>query len=370
MITTSTHLMHLTIKEYVLMSTSGLPQGHRRRLWGFNLTSQNKFDPHYSVTTVSRSIYRPGGRSSQPHGQQRSRLNKDNGAPSKVADLGKDRTESGLENVLNAFTETTWQIHLGSILSHFFFPGNRKKLLSNLRSLSVHESMQKLRCMPLSLVEKMEIWYVWPCRPVLLFSEPRLTSHPSFLRQLAIRDVPNRSLISGNVPRYSQCIYSFRVSPNLLAVFLCPHESCVFPPAQSWCSRRLPVISSLQLWHSALKNLSGRFGTGVLSYFLFLRTLLLFNLMLFAITGLFLVFPQAIDPPHLPDNPQDSFSSFDLFMGTVRQVLRSGALILTPSLSILRLLPPAGLPVPEPDVLWLLQRLRHQNLCSYISELH
>eukprot|EP00066_Takifugu_rubripes_P013028 XP_011602294.1 PREDICTED: transmembrane channel-like protein 6 isoform X1 [Takifugu rubripes] len=249
-----------------------------------------------SRTAGSRSIYRPGGRSSQPHGEQRSRLNQDNGAPPKVADLGKDRTESGLENFLNAFTETTWQIHLGSVLSHFFFTGNRKKLLSNLRSLSVRESMQKLRCMPLSLVEKIEI------------------------RQLAIRDVSKRSLISGNVPCYSQCIHSFRVSPNLLAVFLCPHESRVFPPAQSWCSRSLPVISSLQLWHSALKNLSGRFGTGVLSYFLFLRTLLLSNLLLFAITGLFLIFPQAINPPHLPDNPMDnppdSLNNFDLLMGT------------------------------------------------------
>uniref|UniRef100_A0A674NMV7 Transmembrane channel-like protein n=1 Tax=Takifugu rubripes TaxID=31033 RepID=A0A674NMV7_TAKRU len=198
-----------------------------------------------SRTAGSRSIYRPGGCSSQPHGQQRSRLNQDNGAPPKVADLGKDRTER-----------------------------NRKKLLSNLRSLSVRESMQKLRCMPLSLVEKIEI------------------------RQLAIRDVSKRSLISGNVPCYSQCIHSFR----------------------SWCSRSLPVISSLQLWHSALKNLSGRFGTGVLSYFLFLRTLLLSNLLLFAITGLFLIFPQAINPPHLPDNPMDnppdSLSNFDLLMGT------------------------------------------------------
>lgn len=117
--------------------------------------------------------------------------------------------------------KNTWLIHLGSILSLFFFTGNRKKLLSLLQSLSVHERMQKLRCMPLSLKEKIEIRYMWPCSPVMLFREQRLTSHPSILRQLAIRDVPSRSLISGNGFCYSQCIYSFRVSPNLLAVFLC-----------------------------------------------------------------------------------------------------------------------------------------------------
>ncbi|XP_071329673.1 transmembrane channel-like protein 6 [Trachinotus anak] len=152
--------------------------------------------------------------------------------------------------------------------------GEQEKLASSLRGLSVSEGVGKLRAMPLSLTDKMEI------------------------RRLAFSDIPQSILISRNIPCCSN---------------LSMYVSRTWRHCQFSC---LPVLSSLQLWHSAMKRLSGRFGTGVLSYFLFLRTLLHFNLLLFIVNGLFLVFPQAIHPPPLYDSHLDNFTGLELLTGT------------------------------------------------------
>ncbi|XP_037332877.2 transmembrane channel-like protein 6 [Pungitius pungitius] len=137
------------------------------------------------------------------------------------------------------------------------FPENTEKqqLVLHLRGLPPGEAMRRLRAAALSLADKKDV------------------------RRLAFSDAAPSSRNSRSV----SCHCRLRV-----------HMSRTWGHCLSGC---LHGLTSLQLWHSPMKRLSGRFGTGVLSYFLFLRTLLLFNLLLFVILGLFLVLPQAANPP-------------------------------------------------------------------------
>lgn len=56
------------------------------------------------------------------------------------------------------------------------------------------------------------------------------------------------------------------------------------------------ITAWLTMWSSALKTIEGHFGTGVVSYFLFLRWLLLLNLLMFMLPALFIITPHWILP--------------------------------------------------------------------------
>lgn len=149
----------------------------------------------------------------------------------------------------------------------------KEQLVNNLLSLSASDRVWKLRSMPLSLAEKTE------------------------LRNLALSYHVGNSPFSIHVP----CCGRFKI-----------HIVKVFSPGKFMC---LPFLSSLKLWQTTMKRLSGRFGTGVLSYFLFLRTLVCFNILLFLIIGLFLVIPQAAHPP--PHSPTlHGHTGLELLTGT------------------------------------------------------
>ncbi|XP_056265425.1 transmembrane channel-like protein 6b isoform X2 [Pseudoliparis swirei] len=147
----------------------------------------------------------------------------------------------------------------------------RERLVNNLQNLSVSDRVGMLRAMPLNVAEKSE------------------------LRRLALQK--EKSTISGSqIPCCSRLKYYIIIGAR-----------------QSWYSW-LSFLHSLQLWQLPLKRVSGRFGTGVLSYFLFLKTLLYFNFFLFLVTGAFLVLPQAVHPP-VPPAERSSFSGLELLTG-------------------------------------------------------
>uniref|UniRef100_A0A671TLM9 Transmembrane channel-like protein n=1 Tax=Sparus aurata TaxID=8175 RepID=A0A671TLM9_SPAAU len=140
----------------------------------------------------------------------------------------------------------------------------RERLVNNLQNLSVSDRVRMLRGMPLSVAEK------------------------SGLRRLALQK-ESHALSSSKIPCCSRLKY------YIIIVSLLHYQKHLSVSYFLWLS----FLHSLQLWQVALKRVSGRFGTGVLSYFLFLKTLLFFNLFLFLVTGAFLVLPQAVHPPAL-----------------------------------------------------------------------
>ncbi|XP_044156137.1 transmembrane channel-like protein 6 [Bufo gargarizans] len=75
----------------------------------------------------------------------------------------------------------------------------------------------------------------------------------------------------------------------------------------------LSALYALRPWHAALKQIGGRFGSSVLSYFLFLKTLLGFNLFMSLLCLLFIVTPQAVHPHGSPN--VRTFTSLELLTG-------------------------------------------------------
>lgn len=60
--------------------------------------------------------------------------------------------------------------------------------------------------------------------------------------------------------------------------------------------------TKMELWRSSLKKIEGNFGTGVVAYFVFLRWLMILNLLIFSIIFVFIILPQflLIEPKDLP----------------------------------------------------------------------
>nr|XP_035966352.1 transmembrane channel-like protein 6 isoform X1 [Halichoerus grypus]XP_035966353.1 transmembrane channel-like protein 6 isoform X1 [Halichoerus grypus]XP_035966354.1 transmembrane channel-like protein 6 isoform X1 [Halichoerus grypus]XP_035966355.1 transmembrane channel-like protein 6 isoform X1 [Halichoerus grypus]XP_035966356.1 transmembrane channel-like protein 6 isoform X1 [Halichoerus grypus] len=77
----------------------------------------------------------------------------------------------------------------------------------------------------------------------------------------------------------------------------------------------LAGLHALRPWRYALKQIGGQFGSSVLSYFLFLKTLLAFNALLLLPLLAFIVGVQAAFPPPAPPGSVPSFTGLELLTG-------------------------------------------------------
>ena len=53
-------------------------------------------------------------------------------------------------------------------------------------------------------------------------------------------------------------------------------------------------LTKMELWRNSLKKIEGNFGTGVVAYFVFLRWLMILNLLIFFIIFVFIILPQMV----------------------------------------------------------------------------
>ncbi|XP_075371122.1 transmembrane channel-like protein 5 isoform X2 [Mycteria americana] len=146
-----------------------------------------------------------------------------------------------------------------------------EKLVGNLASMSTSERIKAIQKMPETMKKKREIRNK-VLKEITKKSRHRTTQHSCC----------------------TQCLQGIVVSFRRFGNSLSEH------------------LHLLQLWHKTLKIIGAKFGTSVLSYFIFLKWLLAFNIFSFLINFSFITIPQfvAAEPNNL------SFMGLELFTGS------------------------------------------------------
>ncbi|NXG60372.1 TMC6 protein, partial [Hemiprocne comata] len=177
----------------------------------------------------------------------------------------------------------------------------RRLLVKELLSLSPSQRSHMLLTVPLSLAEKRTLRYELSRQrgSVRQHTQRRASSSPcrEFKDYIVLVSLGHNSCWGLQHRLQPQC------SPQALSPQSCWHL---------WY-RLLSLLLAVQPWHYSLKQIGSRFGSSVLSYFLFLKTLLMFNIFSFLILLVFVVALQAAYPP-ASASPQP-FTGLELLTG-------------------------------------------------------
>ncbi|XP_027705974.1 transmembrane channel-like protein 6 isoform X1 [Vombatus ursinus] len=139
-------------------------------------------------------------------------------------------------------------------------------------------------------------------------------------RNHMLRDMP-LSLTEKRCLRQDSCIHRGRQrhhQGSQTQLYCCSRLKyhCIIAFRSLWYGL-LSGLHALKPWRCHLKQISGQFGSSVLSYFLFLKTLVSFNILLLSLLLPFVVAVQVAFPP-TSEFPVSSFTGLELFTGAGR----------------------------------------------------
>ncbi|KAM4761881.1 transmembrane channel-like protein 6 isoform 4-T6 [Cyanocitta cristata] len=192
----------------------------------------------------------------------------------RTARLRRQSSRPPLQQLCRAARPSLRQYDLETDPTRATLEDKRRLLVKELLSVSPSQCSHMLLTMPLSLAEKRIL-----------------------RRQLSGQRDPLRQRTHHRAP-FSPCGWS-----KVYVILGC----------RGLWYRLLSLLRTAQPWHYALKQIGGRFGSSVLSYFLFLKMLLMFNFFSFLILLAFVVVLQAVYPP-ASVSPQP-FTGLELLTG-------------------------------------------------------
>ncbi|NXS72321.1 TMC6 protein, partial [Pandion haliaetus] len=210
-----------------------------------------------------------------------------------------------LQHLCDRAWPSLWQYDLETDPASAMLEDKWSLLLKKLLSLSPSQRSHMLLSVPLSLAEKRTL------RQELSGQRGPPRQHPQHQAAFSPCGWSKDYIILVSL-EYGSAQQLLRAPVQALAPVLSPGSLSLQGCRGLWY-RLLSLLPAAKPWHYALKQISGRFGSGVLSYFLFLKTLLMFNISSLLILLVFVVALQAAYPP-ASASPQP-FSGLELLTG-------------------------------------------------------